>query len=181
LATEIERLTAVKNAGLASEADLKRLAELLGGVTSEPADDGMEVLGMVTDIDRFNSAGEYGLIKSGFMKSAIVSIQEPQTKTIQKWLIVESEEAFKMKSGAMRKNRGVIVLTFDAGVGITRGILEGLEIPFKLDDNGNLRWRKPALPYMFYGEWQTDVKSIGQVKVSGLKTEALGKDIKPAI
>jgi hypothetical protein len=182
LATEIERLTALKNAGVASEADLKRLAELAGSTATATEDDGMEQLGTVTDTDRFNSAGEYALVKAGFMKSAIVSIQEPQTKTSQRWLIVESLDAFKTKSGSMRKNRGVIVLTFDAGVGITRGVLEGLDIPFRLEEaTGILKWKKPALPYAFYGDWQSDSKAIGQVKITGLKTEAIGAEIKPTV
>jgi hypothetical protein len=183
LATELEQLESLERANILDDKQKARLVELRkAGNAADNTDDDMEQLGTVTDIDRFNSAGEYALVKAGFMKSAIVSIQEPQTKTSQRWLIAESEEAFKTKSGTMRKNRGVIIMTFDAGVGITRGILEGLDIPFSLDEaTGILRWRKPNIPYPFYGDWQADPRAIGQVKITGLKTEAIGAQIKQTV
>jgi len=176
MATEVERLTALKNAGAAEDADLKRLAELeVKGQNN--SDDGFETLGIITNPDKFNASGEYKINKEGFFKSKLTSIQLPATEKPQSWFIFETDDA---KAG--KGNRGVYVGEFGAGSGILRTLLDALEIPYKLnDETGKLKYKKPVMPMACYADWSKDTKSIGGVRISGLKTEAVGKEIKPAI
>ncbi len=181
MATELERLTALKSAGVASEADLKRLAEL-GKVPATSGDEQWEVLASVdTEAEEtYRTSGEYTLAKAGFMKSVIVATKEPQTKTTQKWLILESADSFKGKGGIEKKNRGIVILTFSGGIGISHQALDALEIPNKVE-NGKMSWIPPKLPMVCYAEWANDPKAIGEVRISGLKTEAAGAAIKQTL
>jgi hypothetical protein len=177
MATELEQLEALDKAGIASQEQKDRLLRLKAGATSDMPHEGMEVLGMITNPDKFNSAGEYKLNKEGFFKSKLVSIQLPATQKPQAWFIFETDDAKVAKP-----NRGVYVGEFGDGSGILRTLLDALEIPYKLDmDTGNLYWKKPELPMPCYADWSRDVKAIGQVKISGLKTEAAGSQIKATV
>jgi hypothetical protein len=175
LATELERLTALKNAGVASEADLKRLAEL--GNATATNDDDMEELGTVTNIEKFNASGEYKLNKEGFYKSKLMSVQYPATQKPQAWFIFETDDA-----KCPKPNRGVYVGEFGEGSGILRTLLDALALTYKLDEaTGILKWNKPTLPLACYADWSRTDKAIGGVKISGLKTEAAGAAIKPTV
>ena len=129
------------------------------------------------DEESFKRGGSQYFMPSGegFFKSKLVEIMKPTfTDKEQKWFIFETDDP-----GLKAQGRGVIAAEFTKGSFKLKDILDGLNIPYT-QTGGTVKY-KVALPFACYADWTRDSKGLGEVRISGLRTEAAGATVEKAI
>ena len=185
MATEQERLKALIDAGVATDEDKTKYDELLKAPVAEavapapaPTAEG-DAVGFEDHVDEesFKRGGSQYFIPSqeGFFKSKLVEVMKPTfTEKEQKWFIFETDDP-KLKA----QGRGVISAEFTKGAFKLKDILDGLNIPYTVD-KGTVKY-SIKLPLGCYADWSRDPKSLGEVRISGLRTLEAGATVEKAI
>lgn len=190
MATEIERLKALIDAGVATEEDKTRYAELQATPVAEapapapapvpaPAVAEGEAVAFEDAVDEeaFKRGGSQFFMPSqeGFFKSKLVEAMKPTfTQKEQKWFIFETDDPKLQAQG-----RGVISAEFTKGAFKLKDILDGLSIPYEVI--GGVVKYAIKLPLGCYADWSRDAKGLGEVRISGLRTLEAGSAVEKAI
>ena len=187
MATEIDRLKALVDAGVATDEDKARYAELSGAaeapalapVAAAPAPASGEAVAFEDSVDEesFKRGGSQYFMPSqeGYWKSKLVEVLKPSfTEKEQKWFIFETDDP-KLKA----QGRGVIAAEFTKGAFKLKDVLDGLGIAYKVE-NGIVKYGI-KLPFGCYADWSRDPKGLGEVRISGLRTLEAGATVEKAI
>ena len=179
MATEKERLSKLVAAGVATDSDKTKLRELIEKEDEGPVSTATEPIAealvakasgkekeytLEGDIDAFKRGGSqfFPPNKDGFHKSALVEVIKPEfTEKDQYWFIFETTDK--------DKGRGMISAETSKGFFKAKDVLDGIGIPYSIDeDRGQVKF-KAALPYPCWADWGRDSKGAGGVKKSSLK------------
>ena len=129
------------------------------------------------DEDSFKRGGSQYFMPSqeGFFKSKLVDSMKPDfTQKEQRWFVFETDDPQLKIQG-----RGVIAAEFTKGSFKLKDVLDGLGIAYTVV-NGVVKY-KLSLPLGCYADWSRDVKGMGEVRISGLRTLEAGAAVEKAI
>ncbi len=91
-----------------------------------------------------------------------------------------SEYIFETDDPALKaQGRGVVSAEFTKGAFKLKDILDGLNIAHTVV-NGVVKY-SVVLPFGCYADWSRDIKGLGEVRISGLRTLAAGATVEKAI
>ena len=179
MANEQERLQALVNAGVATDADKARLRKLIeeGEITEaeavpkpEPAPTkGKKASEPIqwripVDAQAFKKGGQqyYPPKKDGFHKSAIIDIVRPDfTEKEQVWFVFATTDD--------DAGRGAVVCELGRGSFKVKDVLDGVGIPYTLNEETEEVDFSIAHPFACWADWQRDPKGLGGVKIGSLK------------
>jgi len=195
MATEQERLKAIIDAGVATDADKEAFtkaggtivegvatlgpasAEVAAPAPAPAAESGATDFEDHVDEESFKRGGSQFFMPSqeGFFKSKLVESMKPTfTEKEQRWFIFETDDP-KLKA----QGRGVIAAEFTKGAFKEKDVLDGLNIAHTAV-NGVVKY-SIKFPLGCYADWSRDPKGLGEVRISGLRTLDAGAAVEKAI
>ncbi len=197
MATELEKLVALNEAGMTSDEDKARLAELQGQAQAKlepPAPAAKSAAAAkapasttvnfedIVDIAKFNEGGEQYFMpsESGYWKSELVAVDKPSfgsnaDKDLKIFNFVTNDTRLKAQG------RAAVWCEMGKGAFQLKTILDGIGIPYTVE--GSVVKYSITFPHACYADWSRDPKgkASGGVLLTGLRTVEAGASIEKAI